>query len=176
VLRLAAALSDADVSLRQKVKLRSFKRAERRKLLEMMDGAKNLAEDFATRPEQFKRLLERLRPGDYNFENVKAAQDTLYNKSVKSFSALVDPQEPTEEMLDIVRSVRVSSCAASTTSTACSAQGRVAFVACPAQADHAPACELPRLYRHHQRPLDAHDSAEVQLGSRADRGEQEDQD
>lgn len=102
VLRLAAALSDADVSLREKVKLRSFKRPERRKLLEMMEGAKNLSEDFATRPEQFKRLLERLRPGDYNFDNVKNAQDLLYNRAVKPFSALVDPQEPTSETLDIV--------------------------------------------------------------------------
>ena len=102
VLRLAAALSDADVSLRTKVKLRSFKRAERRKLLAIMDEAENLGDDLAARPEQFKRLLERLRPGDYSFENVKAAQDGLYNKTVKSFAALVDPQDVVAQTLDIV--------------------------------------------------------------------------
>jgi hypothetical protein len=102
VLRLAAGLSEADVSLRTKPKFRSFNRPERRKLLAMMDASKNLADDFAARPEQFKRLLERLRPGDYAFDNVKAAYDGLYNKSVRSFSALVDPQEPVEETLDIV--------------------------------------------------------------------------
>jgi hypothetical protein len=102
VLRLAAALSDADISLREKTKLRSFKRPERRKLLAMLEESNNLADDFANRPEQFKRLLERLRPGDYNFEKVKTAYDGLYNKSVKPFSALVDPQEPVAETLDIV--------------------------------------------------------------------------
>ena len=100
VLRLAAALSDGDISLREKVKLRSFKRPERRKLLAMLDESDNLAEDMAARPEQFKRLLERLRPGDYKFENVKAAYDGLYNKMVKPFSAMVDPQDIVPETLD----------------------------------------------------------------------------
>lgn len=104
VLRLAAALSEQDVSLRTKVKLRSFKRAERRKLLSILNEGKNLADDFATRPEQFKRLLERLRPGDYKhqFENVVDAMDGLYNRTVKPFSALVDPQDVVPETLDIL--------------------------------------------------------------------------
>ncbi len=101
VLRLCAALSKADVSLREKVKLRSFKRAERRRLLSALETQTNLAEDMATRPEVWKRLLERLRPGDYSsFTNVQTAYDRLYNKRVKPFSAIIDPQKPTLETLE----------------------------------------------------------------------------
>ncbi len=102
VLRLCAALSDADISLREKVKLRSFKRAERRKLLQMLEQTTHLDADMAERPEQWKRLLEHLRPGDYKFERVKAAYDALYNRRVKTFAALVDPQSPDMSMLDTI--------------------------------------------------------------------------
>jgi len=101
VLRLSAALSNADVSLRAPVRFRNFKRAERRRLLAILDACRNIDEDAATRPEMFKRLFEHLRPGDYRFENVKKAYDNLYNKRVKTFSAKIDPQVPTIEMLDI---------------------------------------------------------------------------
>lgn len=100
VLRLCSALSQGDISLREKVKFRSFKRSERRRLLTALDSQKNLAEDFASRPEQWKRLLERLRPGDYKFENVKKAYDDLYNKRTKTFGAHIDPQKPTLAVLE----------------------------------------------------------------------------
>lgn len=106
VLRLAAALSEQDISLRQKVVFRKFKRAERRALLAILEGAQNIDADFAARPGISKRLLERLRPGDYKaqFPNVTRAYDNLYNKRVKSFNALVDPQTPGIEMLVAVES------------------------------------------------------------------------
>lgn len=66
VLRLAAAMSDQDVSLSKAPKFRNFKRGERRQLLELLEHAdKN--EGFALHPEEFKRLGERLHPGDYSY-------------------------------------------------------------------------------------------------------------
>lgn len=66
VLRLAAAMSDQDVSLSKAPKFRNFKRGERRQLLELLEHTdKN--EGFALHPEEFKRLGERLYPGDYSY-------------------------------------------------------------------------------------------------------------
>lgn len=47
VMRLAAALSDVDVSLRKVGKFRKFSRPERRVLISMLDGAKHLEGDLA---------------------------------------------------------------------------------------------------------------------------------
>ena len=104
VLRLCAALSKGDITLREKVVLRAFKRGERRRLLAALDSQTDLADDLAMRPELWKRLLQRLRPGDYNFETVKTAYDSLYNKRTKPFSARVDPPagEVTVAMLETV--------------------------------------------------------------------------
>lgn len=66
VLRLAAAMNDQDVSLSKAPKFRNFKRGERRQLLELLEHTdKN--EGFALHPEEFKRLGERLHPGDYSY-------------------------------------------------------------------------------------------------------------
>jgi hypothetical protein len=100
VLRLASAMSDQDVSLRNKVVLRAFKRPERRRLLGYLNACANILEDVAARPEMFKRLFERLRPGDYKFEHVQKAYDALYNKRIKSFNSRIDPQVPTLDVLD----------------------------------------------------------------------------
>ncbi len=80
VLRLAAALSEGDVSLRENTKFRSFKRRERRSLLTMLEGAANLDEDVARRRERFKRLFRALRPGDWakRFPRCVAVYDVLY--------------------------------------------------------------------------------------------------
>lgn len=90
VLRLAAALSGGDVSLREPCKLRRLARKERKYLLAMLEGAKHLDEDLARRPEQWKRLLHLLHPGDYRDRcpRVVAAYDRLYNgEKVPSFNA-----------------------------------------------------------------------------------------
>ena len=66
VLRLTAAMSDQNVSLSKAPKFRNFKRGERRQLLELLEHTdKN--EGFALHPEEFKRLGERLHPGDYSY-------------------------------------------------------------------------------------------------------------
>jgi hypothetical protein len=90
VLRLAAALSGGDISLREPCKLRNLSRRERRYLLGMLEGAKHLDEDLARRPETWKRLLHLLHPGDYRDDcpRVVAAYDKLYNGvAVPSFNS-----------------------------------------------------------------------------------------
>ena len=64
VLRLAAAMSGQDVSLAKAPRFRSFTRAERRELLGLLEHVEK-DEGFALRPEQFKRLGEKLHPGEY---------------------------------------------------------------------------------------------------------------
>lgn len=91
VMRLCAALSEQDISLRKTVRFRKFPRSTRKKLLSLLDSCKNLKEDFSSRPEIWKRLLERLHPGDYhNFGNVINAYDSLYNDSHMTFNKIVD--------------------------------------------------------------------------------------
>lgn len=103
VLRLVAGISGGDISLRETVRIRKLKRPDRRRLLSYLERQENLAEDMAVRPEIWKRLMERLRPGDYAkaFPRVCAAYDGLYRRAVKPISALLDPQVPTESMLAV---------------------------------------------------------------------------
>lgn len=64
VLRVAAALSGGDVSLREPARFRSFRRPLRRLLADTLEAAPNLLEDLYRYPEQWKRLGERLHPGE----------------------------------------------------------------------------------------------------------------
>ncbi len=99
VLRVAAGLSDGDISLRTPCKLRNFKRAERKQLLRMLDRCKNLVDDFGQRPEQWKRLLSRLHPGDYSYDNVKMAYNTLYNRNYVTYNSRINPKEVTDDII-----------------------------------------------------------------------------
>ncbi|HEY0989568.1 MAG TPA: hypothetical protein VGD80_21010 [Kofleriaceae bacterium] len=90
VLRLAAALSGGDISLREPTRLRKLARRERRALLAMLESAKQLDEDVARRREAFKRLLHKLHPGDYRTDcpRVVAVYDKLYTSArIPRFSA-----------------------------------------------------------------------------------------
>ena len=80
VLRLAAAMSGQDVSLAKAPRFRSFTRAERRELLGLLEHVEK-DEGFALRPEQFKRLGEKLHPGEYAkyFPENKAIFDKVRN-------------------------------------------------------------------------------------------------
>lgn len=90
VLRLAAKMSDGDVSLRENTKFKKFSRPERRFLLSKMDSATNLVEDLGLRKGQFKKLLSNLHPGDYNFNNVKEAYNELYRDQIKTFNSQIE--------------------------------------------------------------------------------------
>lgn len=84
VMRIAAALSGVDVSLRKKEKFRKFSRPERRLLVSLLDGAKHIESDFALRTEQWKRLLSFLKPGEFKYDKVKSAYDKLYRSKLRA--------------------------------------------------------------------------------------------
>lgn len=93
VLRLAAGMSDGDISLREPTRLRRFRRRERRQLLALLERAPNLEEDLARRRGMFKRLMFELHPGDYRdrFPRVVAAYDALYRgASIPTHSGRVE--------------------------------------------------------------------------------------
>ena len=81
VLRLSVALSDGDVSLATATKLRSFTRPERRLLLELLESCGSLTEDMLRQPEPWKRLGERLHPGEHQarFPRSTEAFDIIRN-------------------------------------------------------------------------------------------------
>ena len=71
VLRLAVALAGGDVSLAEPCRFPSFSRAQRRRLLGLLDAvgqaqdSRDSAEEMARRCERWKRLARHLHPGDY---------------------------------------------------------------------------------------------------------------
>jgi hypothetical protein len=90
VLRLAAAMSGAEPSLREAFKFRAFTRQERRTLLGMLAGSKHLLADMGLRPALWKRLLARLHPGDFKFHSVIEAYHALYNGDYQTFNGEVE--------------------------------------------------------------------------------------
>ena len=71
VLRLAVALAGGDTSLAEPCRFPSFSRAQRRRLLGLLDAvgqvqdSRDSAEEMTRRCERWKRLVRHLRPGDY---------------------------------------------------------------------------------------------------------------
>lgn len=93
VLRLATALSDGDVSLAGKTRFRSFKRAERRVLLSLVERCKNPVEDMSRHKGKWIRLGERLHPGEYGErfpETASAFAILRNNKPVVTFNSKVE--------------------------------------------------------------------------------------
>ena len=66
VLRLITAMSDGDISLATNTKFRSFKRKERRLLLELLQGCGAIEEDMLRYKNKWIRIGERLHPSEYN--------------------------------------------------------------------------------------------------------------
>lgn len=81
VIRLAAGMSNGDISLRTKTKFCNFKRKDRRFLMRLLEGCKNLDEDVSRRREEFKRLFFALRPGDYRNQYPRVVD--AYNKAYR---------------------------------------------------------------------------------------------
>lgn len=106
VLRLAASMSDSDVSLRNHVHFKNFKRSERRFLLSLLENSNNLMEDVAARPGNFKKFLKALHPGDYKFAKVSEVYNKLYNNNYETFFSLVvkNTKEKNVEALDMLKS------------------------------------------------------------------------
>lgn len=79
VLRLAVACSDGDISLATKTHFKNFKRGERRFLLGLIEKTHDIAESMASDAEVWKRLGERLHPGEYQ---------NLYPETAKAFGMI----------------------------------------------------------------------------------------
>lgn len=92
VLRLAAGLSDGDVSLSEKTKFRNFSRPERRFLLTVLRNIKDAEEDMGRHASAWKRLGEKLHPGEHGLgELFKAVRD---NAGIVSFNSRVEAALP----------------------------------------------------------------------------------
>ncbi len=66
VLRLITAMSDGDISLAQNSRFRSFKRSERRLLLELLENCTDIEKDMLRYKNRWIRVGERLHPGEYS--------------------------------------------------------------------------------------------------------------
>lgn len=92
VLRLITAMSDGDISLSQNTRYRSFKRFERRLLLELLESCNGLEEDMLRYKNNWIRAGERLHPGEYAcYKRVSKAFDKLRNKGeIKTFQSQLE--------------------------------------------------------------------------------------
>ena len=92
VLRLITAMSDGDISLSKNTHYRSFKRSERRLLLELLESCNGLEEDMLRYKKEWIRIGERLHPGEYAcYKRVAKAFDKLRNKGkIKTFQSRLE--------------------------------------------------------------------------------------
>ncbi|WP_310604948.1 TerD family protein [Anaerosporobacter sp.] len=80
VLRLITAMSDGDTSLATNTKFRSFKRKERRLILELLCNCDVIEEDMLRYKNRWIRVGERLHPKEYD--------ETQYGKAITAFDKL----------------------------------------------------------------------------------------
>lgn len=93
ILRLITALSDGDISLfKSDTRYRSFKRSERRLLLELLESCNGLEEDMLRYKNEWIRIGERLHPGEYKcYPRATKAFDKLRNKGkIKTFQSRLE--------------------------------------------------------------------------------------
>ena len=86
VLRLAVAMSDGDVSLAEPTKFTGFRRRERKWLLSHLERCGDPTEDMLRWEEPWKRLGERLHPGDYAIQFPKAYAAFVVLRNDKPFA------------------------------------------------------------------------------------------
>lgn len=80
VLRLITAMSNGDISLATNTKFRSFKRKERRLLLELLQGCGYIEEDMLRYKNRWIRIGEKLHPSEYN--------EAQFGKVITAFNKL----------------------------------------------------------------------------------------
>jgi len=91
VLRVMSYLSDGDISLAENTKFRSWKRAERRILLSMLEGCVN-EDDIARHEGKWKKAFHGLHVGDYanKFPKSFAVANKLRNSKIRTFYGHVE--------------------------------------------------------------------------------------
>lgn len=101
VLRLITAMSDGDISLATNTKFRSFRRKERRMLLELLQGCGVIEEDMLRYKNRWIRIGERLHPSEYSeaqFGKVITAFNKLRNGiKIETFAGKVTKAIETED-------------------------------------------------------------------------------
>lgn len=99
VLRLITAMSDGDISLATNTKFRSFKRRERRLLLELLDSCKAIEEDMLRYKNRWIRVGEKLHPTEYKqYNKVNTAFNKLRNGiKIETFGGKVVKAMETED-------------------------------------------------------------------------------
>jgi hypothetical protein len=104
VMRLAAAISEGDISLRTNVRFKKFNRTERKMFLGLLENSKNMESDMAMRQSQWKKFMFQLHPGDYKFAKVKDAYGKLCRGELKSFNAIIENsmREGDEKALQLI--------------------------------------------------------------------------
>lgn len=107
ILRLAVGMSDGDVSMRKPSKFRSFKRAERRFLLDNLETSSSLEEDMARDRNKWKKFMKMLHPGDYKTRcpRVVAANKKLCENNIITFNSRVESlfEDREDEALDLLQ-------------------------------------------------------------------------
>ncbi|MGL4820307.1 MAG: hypothetical protein ACRC5C_10020 [Bacilli bacterium] len=91
-LRIACLLCGGDPSLAEPTVFASFKRADRRKLLALIEGTSNIEAAMRKHREYFKRFGERLHPTEWQkkFPNTAAAFDAIRNRRPETLHAKVE--------------------------------------------------------------------------------------
>jgi hypothetical protein len=94
VLRIAASMSNADVSLADRPRFLTFNRRERKFLLSLMDRIPDAmaVEDMARRKGMWLRLGEKLHPGEFKdvFPTAFKSFDRVRNEKVRTFNGKVE--------------------------------------------------------------------------------------
>lgn len=108
VLRLAVALSGGDVSLTTPTKFARFSRRQRKLLLQLLEACSERTEDMLRWPERWKRLGERLHPGEYasTFAKAAAAFDIVRNnRPFETFNSAVEQALQTGDLDSAIRAL-----------------------------------------------------------------------
>jgi stress response protein SCP2 len=92
ILRLFAALTESDISLAEKIQFPKLKRVQRRLILEILESASGLEEDFRNYKGLWKELGRYLHPGEYAkaFPKTAAVFDQLRNGKLRTFASTTE--------------------------------------------------------------------------------------
>ncbi len=94
VLRLITAMSNGDISLAENTRFRSFKRRERRLIMELLQNCGDIEEDMQRYRNRWVRAGERIHPGEYSSEQfgkvITAFHKLRNNIKIETFAGQVD--------------------------------------------------------------------------------------